>query len=197
MPKTPFEGLLWELLWLRHGGASTHAGWKFFLMKRRETVIKHNVGIISVLVVAVTLLLVGPTLAQDQPADNMQILREKMSADKKLLVASNMDLTESEAKAFWPIYENYQAELEKLNERTKKLISDYAATYKTMTDEVAKSLLDEGLAIERDRQKLRESFLPKFREVLSDKKVARYYQLENKINALIIYELAGRIPLVK
>ena len=55
--------------------------------------------------------------AQDKPADNMQILRDKLKADKKLLVASNMELTESEAKGFWPIYDEYQKELQKLNQR--------------------------------------------------------------------------------
>jgi len=144
-----------------------------------------------------TMLCAGLLSAQDQPADNMQLLKEKMSADKKLLVASNMGLTESEAKGFWPIYDTYQTELDKINERTKRLIADYAGNYETMTDEAAQKLLDEGLAIDRDRQKLRESFMPKFREILTAKKVARYYQLENKINSVINYDLAGRIPLVK
>ena len=54
-------------------------------------------------------------MAQDKPADNMQILREKIKADKKLLVATNMQLTEAEAKNFWPIYEDYQKDLQKIN----------------------------------------------------------------------------------
>jgi len=81
-----------------------------------------------------TILLIGlmlsmvslPALAQDKPADNMQILREKIKADKKLLVAANMELTESEAKNFWPIYEDYQKELQKINERLGKLLESYA-----------------------------------------------------------------------
>ncbi len=67
-----------------------------------------------------------PALAQDKPADNMQILREKIKADKKLLVAANMELTESEAKNFWPIYEDYQKELQKINERLGNLLQSYA-----------------------------------------------------------------------
>ncbi|HNR14290.1 MAG TPA: hypothetical protein PKM59_13360 [Thermodesulfobacteriota bacterium] len=158
---------------------------------------KRTAGILLGLIVMTTMLCAGLLSAQDQPADNMQLLKEKMSADKKLLVASNMGLTESEAKGFWPIYDTYQTELDKINERTKRLIADYAGNYETMTDEAAQKLLDEGLAIDRDRQKLRESFMPKFREILTAKKVARYYQLENKINSVINYDLAGRIPLVK
>ncbi|MGH7479724.1 MAG: hypothetical protein ACREJ8_09100, partial [Candidatus Methylomirabilales bacterium] len=60
-------------------------------------------------------LLALPVLAQDKPADTMQILREKIQADKKLLVAANMGLTEKEAQAFWPVYESYQKDLGLLN----------------------------------------------------------------------------------
>ena len=66
------------------------------------------------------------SLAQDKPADNMQILRDKIKADKKLVVAANMELTETEAKGFWPIYEEYQKDLQKINRRIAKLLDSYA-----------------------------------------------------------------------
>ena len=140
---------------------------------------------------------VGIASAQDKPADNMEIVKEKMRTDKKLLVATNMQLTESEDKAFWPIYEAYQGELGKLKDREIQLIGDFAANYSTMSDDVAKGLLDASLSIDSDHQKLRQSYLAKFRGVLSDTKVARYYQLESKINAVFEYELAKKIPLVQ
>jgi hypothetical protein len=140
---------------------------------------------------------VSVALAQDKPADDMQILREKLKADKKLLVAENMQLTEAEAKAFWPVYEQYQDELFLIRTRTIKLITDYAAAYGTMTNSIAKKLLDESVTIEALRLKLNRAYLPKFRKVLADVKVARYYQIENKINAALYYELAAKIPLVK
>ena len=135
--------------------------------------------------------------AQDQPADNMEIVKEKIKSDKKLMVATNMQLTESEAKTFWPVYESYQAELGKLRDREIKLIEKFAASYETMSDDVAKKLLDDSLSIDSDHQKLRQSYLAKFRGVLSDAKVARYYQIESKIDAVLEYELAKRIPLVR
>ena len=135
--------------------------------------------------------------AQDKPADNMEIVKEKIKSDKKLLVATNMQLTESEAKTFWPVYESYQAELGKLRDREIKLIEKFAASYETMSDDVAKKLLDDSLSIDSDHQKLRQSYLAKFRGVLSDAKVARYYQIESKIDAVLEYELAKRIPLVR
>jgi hypothetical protein len=140
---------------------------------------------------------VVPALAQDKPADNMQIVREKVKADKKLLIAEDMKLTESEAKAFWPVYGKYQDELFLLRTRTLKLIKDYADAYETMSNDKAKTLLDELMKIDSLGLKLRQTYLPKFRQVLPEVKVVRYYQIENKINAALMYELAANIPLMK
>jgi hypothetical protein len=139
----------------------------------------------------------GLALAQDKPADNMEIVKEKIRTDKKLFIATNMQLTESEAKEFWPVYDAYQAELVKLVELEIKLIEDFAANYQTMSDDVAKKLLNDSLSIDSNHLKLRQMYLAKFRGVLSDKKVARYYQLESKIDAVFEFELARKIPLVQ
>ena len=151
----------------------------------------------AVIVLCIIFLCIAPVCAQDKPADTNQLVREKIQADKKLLIAENMQLTEAEAKAFWPVYESYQKDMGKIVERTKKLIEDYAKNYETMTDATAKKLVNEMLVIENERLKLRRAYLPKFRKVLSEKKVARYYQLENKIHAVVMYELAKIIPLMK
>ena len=136
--------------------------------------------------------------AQGKPADNMQIMRDKIKADKKLVVASNMELTESEAKAFWPVYDQYQKDLGAINERIAKMIKSYADAYnaKSMTDDGAKKLTDELIAIEKAETAMKESYIPKLSKVLPPRKVARYLQIENKIRALVKYELAGEIPLV-
>jgi hypothetical protein len=150
--------------------------------------------------VAAAAVLASPAvIAQDKPADNMAIVMEKVRADKKLLVAANMSLSEQEAPAFWPVYEAYQKDLGALNERTRKAIESYASAYNagTVPDETAKKLLDEALAIEAAEVDLRKSYVPKFGKVLPAAKVARYYQIENKIRAAIKYELAAGIPLVQ
>ena len=149
------------------------------------------VGLVMGMVCAITV------AAQDKPADNMQIVLEKTRADKKLLVAENMQLTEGEAKAFWPVYEQYQDELFLLRARTAKLIKDYGEGYEKMTSDTAKKLLDELMIIEGLGPKLRQAYLPKFRKTLPEVKVVRYYQIENKIYAVLLYELARNIPLVK
>jgi len=153
----------------------------------------------TILMVGLTLLLlafVGNAVAQNRPVDNMQLVLEKVKADKKLLVAQNMQLTESEAKAFWPIYEQYQNELFLLRVQSLKLINSYAESYDTMNNSKAKKLLNDFTAIEALRLKLVKAYIPKFQKVLSDVKVARYFQIENKINAGLYFELASRIPLI-
>ena len=149
------------------------------------------VGLVMVMVCVFTV------AAQEKPADNMQVLIEKIRADKKLLVAENMGLTEAETKAFWPVYNQYQDELLLLRTRTVKLIKDYADAYEKMNNETAKKLMDEYITIETLGPKLRQTYLPKFRKVLPETKVVRYYQIENKIQAALFYELAANIPLMK
>ena len=143
--------------------------------------------------------LAAPALAQEKPADtNMQILLDKVKADKKLVVAANMDLNEAEAKAFWPIYDAYQKDLQAINERLGKTILAYAEQYnkKALTDDLAKQLTNEALAIDQDELTLRKTYAAKLNGVLSAMKMARYIQIENKIRAVIRYELATGIPLV-
>ena len=139
-----------------------------------------------------------PALTQGKLDDDMQILLEKIKVDKKLLVEANMELTESEAKDFWPIYEQYQKDLAAINQRILNLIESYAADYResTLTDEKAKKLVDELIAIEQAEAGLKTSSVPKLRKVLPEKKVARYLQIENKIRAAVKYELAAQVPLV-
>lgn len=141
----------------------------------------------------------SPALAQEKPADNMQILREKIKADKKLVVATNMELTETEAKNFWPIYEEYQSDLQKINRRLGSLLESYAADYRgnTLTDDKAKKLIDEAIAIEQAEAKLKSTYARKFGKALPAKKAARYLQIENKIRALIKYDLAQGVPLIE
>jgi len=141
----------------------------------------------------------GSVWAQGMTADTMEALKEKVKSDKKLVVSANMNLTDAEAKGFWPVYESYQKDLGAINQRTAKLIMSYADAYNsnTLDDAKAKSLVNEAIAIEESEVALKKSYIPKLEKVLPAKKVAVYYQIENKIRALVRYELAGQIPLAK
>ena len=162
----------------------------------RITVANKTVGLIMM---AGAVGLAVPAFPQDKPANNMEILREKIKADKKLLVATNMELTESEGKNFWPVYEEYQKDLQKINQRLIKLLNDYATDYraKSVTDEKAKKLTDEYVSIEQAESNLTSSYVPKLNKALPARKVARYLQIENKIRAVIKYDLAATVPLVQ
>ena len=135
--------------------------------------------------------------AQDKPADTMELLREKARADKKLVVATALNLTEGEAKAFWPVYNAYQSDMIAYYNRVSKFLDTFVQAYGSMTDETATKLLGEYLALEADHVAILKAYAPKFRGVLPPVKVARLYQVENKMRALVNYELAREIPLAK
>lgn len=151
----------------------------------------------SVLLFTVATLIALPAVAQT--ASDMQILAQKIKADKKLIVAANMQLTDGEEKGFWPVYDAYQAELQKINQRLGGLIIDYADAYNKgpVSDETAKALINEAIAIEEAEVQLKRSYAPKLEKVLPGMKVARYMQIENKVRAVIRYELADKIPLIQ
>jgi hypothetical protein len=160
-------------------------------------------SLFSVILVSLAMTLGVTAHAQQKAAPqsgdaNMQILRDKIKADKKLVVAANMQLTDAEAKAFWPIYEAYQKDLDALNKRLGKTIMAYAEAYNkgAVPNETAKKLLTEALDIEAAEVKLKQSYVPKLEKAISAGKAARYIQIENKIRAIVKYELAAEIPLV-
>ena len=147
---------------------------------------------------AIAAALVAPALAQTGKS-NMEILSQKIKADKKLVVAANLKLTDAEGAKFWPVYEAYQKELQTLNTRLAAGIKAYADAYNKgpITDEMSTKLLNEALAIDDAEAKMKSSLAPKVMAVLPPTKGVRYLQIENKIRAVIRYELAAGIPLVE
>ena len=139
----------------------------------------------------------GVAMAQDKPADQMEILREKARADKKLVVATTLALTEGEAKAFWPVYNAYQSDMVAHYDKLLSLIDRFTQAYDTMTDQTATQLLNEYLALEANHVALLKSYVPRFQRVLPALKVARLYQVENKMRALVNYDLARHIRFIK
>lgn len=145
---------------------------------------------------ALTLCLLSASLLAQQ-SDTEGLTLEIITAKKKLIVLENMGMTEEEKEKFWPVYDEYQKTLDQLNQRDGKLIEEFAANYNDLSDEAAKSLIDQYFSIEQDRFKAQESLLPKLSGALPPNKVIRYYQIENKIDAIINFELARIIPLAK
>jgi len=135
--------------------------------------------------------------AGDAEQANLDILRDTIRANKKALVAASLTLSDQEAAQFWPLYDKYQAELTAVNDRAVKVIQDYTSDYKNLSNEKAMQLADDWLSAEGDRAKLRRTYLPEFAKVLPGKKVVRFYQIENKMEAVLRYDLASEIPVVE
>jgi hypothetical protein len=141
---------------------------------------------------------VRTTNVQSSADSNMQILMEKIKADKKLLVANNLDLTDAEAKQFWPIYGAYQHDLDQVNEQLGNTIQEYAAAYSKgpIPDDTADKLLNEALGVEEQEIKLKRAYAEELGKIMPQSKAARYLQIETKIRSLLRAELAQHIPLV-
>lgn len=152
---------------------------------------------LRVLLFGAMLLVAAPVPAQEKAADNMEAVIEKVRADKRSIVAQNMQLAEKEAKSFWAVYDKFQDELFIIRARSLKLIQDYKDSYEKMTNAAARKLLDEYINIETLRLALYKTYLPKFRKVLPETKVIRYYQIENKIQAALMYDIARNVPLAE
>ena len=140
---------------------------------------------------------VAPVVSQEGSSKSMELVRDAAKSNKKALIAVNLKLTPAEEKGFWPVYDSYQADLDKITERVGKIIVDYAKEFNadSLSDAKAQELMKHYLACEEDIIKLKKSYLSKFDAVIPGKKVMTYYQLENKIGAVIRYDMAGQIPL--
>ena len=152
------------------------------------------------------------TLAQDKPAtstgrvvrsaDNfgdqqMALNHRQIDSMKKQLIAANVTLTDTEATKFWPVYEQYSAELKKITYTKNALIKEYAEVYGSLTDEQADSLIRRWLDSDIAALELRRKYLPIFRKVLSGKATATFFQVEHRINAMIDLQLTSQLPLMQ
>jgi len=155
-------------------------------------------GTISTSLLAIAL--IGAlTAVAEEPAKDLASVHEKLQAEKKTIVAQYMELTESEAKAFWPVYEEIQKDLGQIGKRTRDLLESYAADYKakSLTDEKAKKLIDDWIAIDQDEVKLRGANAQKVMKVLPARKAARYLQIEYEYRTMLRYGLAATVPLAQ
>ena len=127
---------------------------------------------------------------------DIDLLRKDIRSQKKQIIAANVQLTDAEAQAFWPVYDQYTADLVKTNNDKYALIKEYAQSYDTMTDAQADDWTKRVLQLDANVAALRLKYLPAFRKVLSPKKTALYEQVERKTQMLIDVQLALQIPLV-
>ena len=154
-------------------------------------------SLVRMLVVLLLAVSVAPSLAGEAADANLDILRETIRANKKALVAASLTLSDAEAAQFWPLYDRYQAELTAVNDRLLKVIQDYSANFRNLSNEKAMDLVGQYLSVEEDRLKVKRTYLPEFAKALPGRKVARFYQIENKVEVIHKYDLAAEIPVVE
>jgi len=124
-------------------------------------------------------------------------MRKDVRSQKKQIIAANLQLTDAEAVKFWPVYDQYTAELVKINDAKYAAIKDYATNYDTLTDDKALSLTRQTLGVDQSVAQLREKYVPIVSKVISGKKTALFFQLDRRLTALIDLQLAAAIPMVQ
>ena len=133
-----------------------------------------------------------------QDADSyIEILKSEIKTDKKAIITETMQFTEKESSAFWPIYNEFEHELEKLSGKRIANIKDFAANYDSLTDKKADELIKTSFSFQNDRLSLNEKYYKKFAEVLTPIVAAKYMQLENQIQLILDLSIAANLPLAK
>ena len=149
----------------------------------------------SVSLLACALGLLSPAFAQNAPTSQKQLDIAAARAQRKATVGANMNLTPDEASKFWPVYDAYEGKMDRIEDRHVKELKDFAAKYDSLTDADAAKKLDEVMAIAQARLDVQKTFVPKFRDAIPQVKVTRFFQIDNKIQALIQCDIAQLVPL--
>jgi hypothetical protein len=139
----------------------------------------------------------APSAAAPAPQSEKQIDLAAARAERKAIVSDNMKFSPEEAKAFWPLYDEYEAAMDKIENRHIREIKDFAKNYDSLTDSDAKHKLDEVMLIAQARLNVQKAYIPKFRAAVSEVEVTRFFQIDNKLRAMVQCEIAQMVPLAK
>jgi hypothetical protein len=148
------------------------------------------------LILAVALLAAAAGSVSAQTETEVALTRTQVEADRQAIVAENLGLTDAQAQVFWPLYREYTAKRAELGDRSARLLVAYVAGYKTMDDVTATKMLDEVFAIQQDEIALKKSWAGKMRKTLPGALVARFFQIDNKLDAYMKAIAADEIPLI-
>ena len=154
---------------------------------------KRTAGIVVTLVLS--LLVAAPATAQSEA--DIQLTRAEIQKTRQAIVSRAMELTEEEGLAFWPAYRDYRLDMARLGDRLVRVMTEHTNAGAKLTDEQAARLLDEYLDIRAKDVTVRQKHVKRFRKFLPPAKVARFFQLENKLDSVVAYELAQMIPLAR
>ncbi len=134
------------------------------------------------------------TFAQ-QERDEIELMLAQIRTNRQAIVTENLELTAAESEVFWPLYRQFQNDRALMVDRTMKMLTEFRDNFDVLSEEQAKALVDEYFKIQKEELRLNEKYLREFRKILSQKKTMRYFQIENKLDAIIDYDLSQVIPL--
>ena len=138
----------------------------------------------------------GTALAQSE-ADEIAAVRAQIGANRKGLVAANLNLTAQESDAFWPMYREFHNQRDLLVDRRVAMLKNFGENFDSLTNEQSKQIIEDYFKLQEDLLKLRKKYSKKFREFLSDKRTLRFFQIEGKLDAIIDFELDQIVPLAE
>ncbi len=145
---------------------------------------------------AALLTLLAQAAAAQNVVDEIEVARGALKADRKVVIAEEMKLTDQESSAFWPIYRNYRAEMDKVGDGRVELVLEYADLYPDVPEDRAQAMLKKYAALEAKSVDVRNKYLKKLGKILPAAKVLRFAQLENRLDLAVRLQMAARIPLV-
>jgi hypothetical protein len=144
---------------------------------------------------AAVLCLVAAAAPAQTVKETLEVNRQAIESQRRALVSGALPLTEAEADAFWPLYDAYEKERRPLDERANKLVADFLAGAASLTDAQATGMVKEALDIEEGRLRVRRTWLGRMAKAIPPRKLARFYQIDNKLDAVVRADVAQKIPL--
>ncbi len=144
---------------------------------------------------AVLVSLVVPTATAQTVKETLDITRQAVETQRRVLVSGALPLTDAEAKAFWPLYDDYEKQRRPIDERTNRLVADFVARAASLSDVQARAMLSEALEVDEGRLKLRRDFMDRMGKVIPPRKLVRLFQIENKLDSVVRADISKQIPL--
>jgi hypothetical protein len=152
---------------------------------------------VVLLALAFSLGLTSNTWAQFEDSEAIRLTRSAVQAERQAIIAANLQLNETERAVFWPLYQEYRDALDAAINTRVELLNQFFASYETLTDKEAVALLQQHLAWKQEVLEIRTKHAKKMSKALSGRTVAKFFQIENKMDIIVEYEMAGEIPLIK
>ena len=165
-------------------------------MERNEPSATHRPRATArVLAAAVLVGLAAGAATAQTVKETLEVTRQAVESQRRVLVSGALPLTDAEANAFWPLYDAYEKERRPLDERANKLVADFLAGASSLTDAQAKAMVEEALGIDEGKLRVRRGYLGRMLKAIPPRKVARFFQIDNKLDAVVRADISRHIPL--